>query len=245
MRKYLLMILFLSTGFGQDVLTLKKGASYEGEFLGVKSGKVHFQPTNVYSFKPRRLKVIRGLTQNGELLIQDGKWTVHLPQSELKISKQWTVHLLQSELKKGEKYQKLSTKEKAIYDAKSKNLGKWYLFVPMSTILFGGFAIYHDFMGEDPILLRVSSAASLTIPYFVLNINEKFNFPKSILTDSEKEIYKQAYSKKLKQRKIKYAVGSICISVGGFILLTLISISNGLNSSSSSGLNCGPPCGNT
>jgi len=75
MRKYLLMILFLSTGFGQDVLTLKKGASYEGEFLGVKSGKVHFQPTNVYSFKPRRLKEIRGLTQNGELLILDSTST--------------------------------------------------------------------------------------------------------------------------------------------------------------------------
>jgi hypothetical protein len=59
------------------------------------------------------------------------------------------------------------------------------------------------------------------------------------LTGSEKEIYKQAYSKKLKQRKIKYAVGSICISVGGFILLTLISISNGLKNSSSSG-NWGP-----
>ena len=245
MRKYLLMILFLSTGFGQDVLTLKKGASYEGEFLGVKSGKVYFQPTNVYSFKPRRLKEIRGLTQNGELLIQDGKWTVHLPQSELKISKQWTVHLLQSELKKGEKYQKLSTKEKAIYDAKSKNLGKWTPFATIcSTILFGGCLIYQDFMGESPGLLGVSSAASLTINYLVLNNNEEFNFPKSILTDSEKEIYKQAYSKKLKQRKIKYAVGSICISVGGFILLTLISISNGLNSSSSSGLNC-VPCGNT
>ena len=60
-------------GFGQDVLTLKKGASYEGEFLGVKSGKVHFQPNNVSSFKPRSLKEIRELTQNGKLLIEDGQ----------------------------------------------------------------------------------------------------------------------------------------------------------------------------
>ena len=82
----------------------------------------------------------------------------------------------------------------------------------MSTILFGGFAIYHDFMGEDPILLRVSSAASLTIPYFVLNINEKFNFPKSILTDSEKEIYKQAYSKKLQKRKLNHFLGSTIVT---------------------------------
>ena len=224
MRKYLLMILFLSTGFGQDVLTLKKGASYEGEFLGVKSGKVHFQPTNVYSFKPRRLKEIRGLTQNGELLIQDGKWTVHLPQSELKISKQWTVHLLQSELKKGEKYQKLSTKEKAIYDAKSKNLRIWALYVPTSIITFGGCVLlYENLKGgefwESFIFLGGSSAASLTIPYFVLNSKEKFNFPKSILTDSEKEIYKQAYSKKLRQRKFKYAAVGTIVSVVTFAVV--------------------------
>jgi len=73
MRKYLLVILFLSIGFGQDVLTLKKGAIYEGKFLGVKSGKVHFQPTNVSVFKPRRLNEIRELTQNGQTLIENGK----------------------------------------------------------------------------------------------------------------------------------------------------------------------------
>tara|TARA_B100000886_G_C20164688_1_gene383525 strand:+ start:68 stop:586 length:519 start_codon:yes stop_codon:yes gene_type:complete len=76
MKKYLLVILFVSFGFGQDVLILKKGASYEGEFLGIKSGKVHFQPKNVSVFKPRRLNEIRGLTQNGQTLIQNGKWLV-------------------------------------------------------------------------------------------------------------------------------------------------------------------------
>ena len=35
----------------------------------------------------------------------------------------------------------------------------------------------------------------------VLSNKEKNYFPKSILTNSEKEIYKQAYSKKLRQRK--------------------------------------------
>ncbi len=113
-----------------------------------------------------------------------------------------------------EEYQKLSTEEKGIYDAKSKNLGKWYLFGPMSTILLEGGVVLNmglnDFSTPSPIFLGGSLAASLTVPYFVLNRKEKINFPKSILTDSEKEIYKQAYSKKLKQRKIKYAaVGTI------------------------------------
>ncbi len=113
-----------------------------------------------------------------------------------------------------EEYQKLSTEEKGIYDAKSKNLGKWYLFGPMSTILLEGGVVLNmglnDFSTPTPIFLGGSLAASLTVPYFVLNRKEKINFPKSILTDSEKEIYKQAYSKKLKKRKIKYAaVGTI------------------------------------
>jgi hypothetical protein len=74
---------------------------------------------------------------------------------------------------------------------------------------------------------------NLTIPYLLLNNKEKINFPKSILTDSEKEIYEQAYSKKLRERKIKYAVGSICITVGVIGLLAAGSLSNADFSSSS------------
>ena len=53
---------------------------------------------------------------------------------------------------------------------------------------------------------------NLTIPYLLLNNKEKINFPKSILTDSEKEIYKQAYSKKLQERKLKYYLGSTIVA---------------------------------
>jgi hypothetical protein len=177
--------------FGQDVLKTVSGKEYKGKYLKTEGGKVFFIPGGANS--PTQVvpvKLIKKLQlKDGPFIILDGRNRLTL-----------------------EEYQKFSTKEKAIYDAKSKNLGKWYLFVPMSTILFGGFAIYHDFMGEDPILLRVSSAASLTIPYFVLNINEKFNFPKSILTDSEKEIYKQAYSKKLQKRKLNHFLGSTIVT---------------------------------
>ena len=142
-----------------------------------------------------------------------------------------------------EEYQKLSTEEKGIYDAKSKNLGKWYLFGPMSTILFGGCVLLKDYFNkkqglkkdmirlESPIFLGGSLAASLTIPYFVLNRKEKFNFPKSILTDSEKGIYKQAYSKKLQERKFKYAAVSTIVT--GAVLV--VSWSDFDMSSSSSG----------
>ena len=137
-----------------------------------------------------------------------------------------------------EEYQKLSTEEKGIYDAKSKNLGKWYLFGPMSTILLEGCVLLNmglnDFSTPTPIFLGGSLAASLTIPYFVLNRKEKINFPKSILTDSEKEIYEQAYSKKLRERKIKYAAVGTTVSVV-IVAVAVASFELDMSSSSSGG----------
>ena len=95
--------------------------------------------------------------------------------------------------------------------------------MPMSTMFFGGFAGLYYLMGgefwESPIFFGGSSAASLIIPYFVLNRKEKINFPKSIMTDSEKEIYKQAYSKKLQNRKFKYAVGPAIVAGGCALII--------------------------
>ena len=59
---------------------------------------------------------------------------------------------------------------------------------------------------------------NLTIPYLLLNNKEKINFPKSILTDSEKEIYEQAYSKKLRERKISNAA----VIIGCIIVVVII-----------------------
>ena len=116
----------------------------------------------------------------------------------------------------------------------------------MSTILFGGCVLLKDYFNkkqglkkdmirlESPIFLGGSLAASLTIPYLVFNREEKFNFHKSIMTDSEKEIYKQAYSKKLKKRKIKYAaVGTIVTGVA--VSLMVWQINSGFNMSGGGG----------
>jgi hypothetical protein len=69
---------------------------------------------------------------------------------------------------------------------------------------------------------------------------EKFNFPKSILTDSEKEIYEQAYFKKLQKRRFNVVVGS-CVFIGVIVIFAAASFS--LDFGSWGGLNCGPPCG--
>jgi len=193
------LLLFIGFVWGQadlDKLVLKDGTTYFGEYSKTEGKIVYFKPQNAFTFQPISVKVIRRLElKDGQIIVLNGK-----------------VKSLALE-----EYQKLSTKEKAIYDAKSKNLVKWALYGPTSIIIFMGSTFLHkDLMGgefwDSPIFLGGSSAASLTISYFVLNRKEKFNFPKSILTDSEKEIYEQAYSKKLQKRKFKYAVGSFIVA---------------------------------
>ena len=210
MRRYIVLLLITGILWAQtdlDKLVLKDGTTYFGEYSKIEEEIVYFKPQDAFTFQPISIKQIQTLKlKDGHFIIVRGHAKKIIP---LAI----------------EEYQKLSTKEKAIYDAKSKGLGKWYLFGSMSTILFGGSIFLHeDLIGgefwESPIFLVGSPAASLIIPYLLLNINEKFNFPKSILTDSEKEIYEQAYSKKLKQRKFKYAVGSFIVA-GGCALIIL------------------------
>ena len=58
----------------------------------------------------------------------------------------------------------------------------------------------------------MSLPASLTIPHFVLNKEEKFTYPESITDEDDKLYYKQFYSNKLKQRKFKYIVGSTLVT---------------------------------
>ena len=107
----------------------------------------------------------------------------------------------------------------------------------MSTMFFGGLYYLDEFWESDflesPIFFGGSSAASLIIPYFVLNRKEKFNFPKSILTDSEKEIYKQTYSKIIRERKDRLILGSVAVT-GILCYLMFMNMMSKLDFSSSS-----------
>ena len=203
MHRYIVLLLITGIVWAQtdfDTLILKSGTTYFGEYSKIEGKKVYFKPQNAFAFQPISIKQIQTLKlKDGHFIIVRGHAKKIIP---LAI----------------EEYQKLSTKEKAIYDANLYNVYKWALYMPTSTITFGGFAGLHFFLTgksefwESPIFSWGSSAASFYITYLVFNNNEKFNFPKSILTDSEKEIYKQAYSKKLRQRKLKYYLGSTIVA---------------------------------
>jgi len=211
------LLLFIGFVWAQtdfDKLVLKDGTTYFGEYSKIEGKIVFFKPQEAFGFQPIPVKLIRRLElKEGQIIIDGGKVKNSLTLDE---------------------YQKLSTKEKAIYDANLYNVKKWALYGPTSIIVFMGSIFLHKVLiggefWESPIFLGGSPAASLIIPYFVLNSKEKFNFPKSILTDSEKEIYEQAYSKKLKQRKIKYAVGSTILTGAVFVGVVLYSFGQAMS----------------
>ena len=194
MRRYIVLLLITGILWAQtdfDILILKDGTTYFGEYSKIEGKIVFFKPKDAFAFQPISIKQIQTLKlKNGHFIIEDGKNSLTLDLAF-------------------EAYQKLSTKEKAIYDAKSKNLVKWALYGPTSIIIFMGSTFLHQGLiggefWESPIFLAGSSAASLTIPYLFFNREEKFNFHKSMgsfyfltyMTDSEKEIYKQTYSNK-------------------------------------------------
>ena len=224
MRRYIVLLLITGIVWAQtdfDKLVLKDGTTYFGEYSKIEGKIVFFKPQDAFAFQPVPVKLIQTLKlKDGHFIIEDGKNSLTLDLAF-------------------EAYQKLSTKEKAIYDAKSKNLVKWALYGPTNIIIFMGSTFLHQgLMGgefwESPIFLAGSSAASLTISYFVLNRKEKFNFPKSILTDSEKEIYKQTYSKKIRERKARLILGSVAVT-GILVYLMFMNAMSELDFGSGSG----------
>ena len=241
MHRYIVLLLITGIVWAQtdfDKLVLKDGTTYFGEYSKIEEEIVYFKPQDAFGFQPVSIKQVERLElKDRQVVVLNSKVKSLTTEEYFELSRN-TLAL--------EEYQKLSTEEKGIYDAKSKNLGKWYLFVPMSTILFGGCVLLKDYFNkkqvlkkdmirlESPIFLGGSLAASLTIPYFVLNRKEKINFPKSILTDSEKEIYKQTYSKKLRQRKFRYAAVSTTVAVV-IVAVAVASFELDMSSSSSGG----------
>ena len=126
MRRYIVLLLLTGILWAQtdfDTLILKSGTTYFGEYSKIEGEIVYFKPQNAFAFQPISIKQIQTLKlKDGHFIIGDGRNRLTL-----------------------EEYQKLSTKEKAIYDAKSKNLVKWALYGSISPIII---SVYNFFMGK-------------------------------------------------------------------------------------------------
>ena len=168
MKRLLPLLMLTGLLFGQNMLHLKSGELYTGTFYGKVGKDIVF--------------MVEGETSTKKFSINDVE-IIKIKSGEL--SYPFDVPKIANDAKKNsltleeEEYQKLSTKEKAIYDANLYDLKDW------------------------------------------VNREEIFYFHKSIqyMTASEKEIYMQAYSKRLKGRKINHIVGCTIVTGAGCWLL--------------------------
>ena len=157
--------------FGE--LVLKDGTTYLGEYAKTEEEIVYFKPQNAFAFQPISIKKIKILQ------LKDGQFIIGSSSDILTYEENQKELIIIEDGKKS-----LTLEEKAIYDANLYNLNKWALYMPMSTILFVGCVVSHmgltnDLSTPSPFILGSSLAASLTIPYFVLNINGCTGVPTS------------------------------------------------------------------
>ena len=203
MRRYIVLLLITGIVWAQadfDKLVLKDGTTYFGEYSKIEGKIVYFKPQNAFTFQPISIKQIQTLkSKNGYFIIVRG----HANKIPLAF----------------EEYQKLSTKEKALHDAKLINLGHWGLYGTLSGITVAGF--FFGAHGEAWVE-RATIPASLAIPYLILNLKKvEFSYPESLANEYDKLYYKKVYYKKINKRKTIIIMASSAITAGVGTLLFL------------------------
>jgi len=193
MRRYIVLLLITGIVWAQtdfDTLILKSGTTYLGEYSKIEGEIVYFKPQNAFAFQPISIKLIQTLQ------LKDGQFIIGSS----------------SDILTYEGYQKLSTKEKAFYDAAG-DAKKWLFYPPVAFSIFvSSLVIAGDEAWEFPVGLG-TSAASLTIPYLLLKAltskkTENFN-------SKDRQLYEKVYFEEYKKRKYKY----IMISTGATALI--------------------------
>ena len=209
MRRYIVLLLITGIVWAQtdlDKLVLKDGTTYFGEYSKIEGKIVYFKPQNAFTFQPISIKQIQTLkSKNGYFIIVRG----HANKIPLAF----------------EEYQKLSTKEKALHDAKLINLGHWGLYGTLSGITLAGF-LFGGVQGEAWVE-RATIPASLAIPFLILNLKKvEFSYPESLANEYDKLYYKKVYYKNIKKRKTIIIMASSVITAGVGTLLFLRAMRN-------------------
>ena len=73
MKRFLPLLMFTGLLFGQDVLILKSGESYKGEYVKIEAGNVFFKPEGAFGTQPIEIyKVVKLELSDGLVLIRYG-----------------------------------------------------------------------------------------------------------------------------------------------------------------------------
>ena len=214
--KYIVFILlFTCLGFTQDTLITKQGKQYIGKVIDSDSKSVKFSYSGWDSPK-------RYFLDGAEVLLGP-----KIPKKSIKELKKEKKILLMDARRNLSILEKSFIDEKAVYNAKLVPMNKWYYYFPAIGTLFIGSLILDEVLIYTigiPEFFPLTICSGLYFPYniyknFYLENKNEINYPESLLTKSEKILYKHSYNKTLKKRKIKNTLigaSPFIIAVGAF-----------------------------
>ena len=203
MLKYIVLLLITGTVWAQiglDKLVLKDGTEYLGEYSRTEKNIIYFKPQDALSTQRVSVKLIQ------ELKLKDGT-------------------ILTNDILGFRAYAKLTTEEKAVYDA-VKNARRWVFYLPSSILTFSfTMAQVEKIKGRSPfrndnqaiMFLTGISCFSLLSNYGIFKSFDKKSL--GALRTEEIELYKNIYSKESKESRKKIVRANI---VGGFFIFLLL-----------------------
>ena len=189
-----------------DKLVSKSGTIYLGEYSRIEGSVAYFKPTKASAFQGVPINQIQSLKlKDGKVIIENGN-----VKSLMRIIK----------------YEKLSTKEKAIYDAKS-DAGRWILYPPVALGTFGAMMLgSSEEPWEDLAAIFAISAASLAGPYYLFSRLDRK--PSQNLKLKDEELYEKIYFKEFRKRKLINIIASSIVTCTLGPILYFSSVSSGL-----------------
>ena len=207
MRKHIVLLLITGIVWAQtdyDKLVLKNGKEYLGEYVKTEKDKVYFNSHEEYVFP-----LVRHKREVQTLQLKDGTFVINNPPRS-----EWTI------------------KEKAVYDAK-RDSKKYLAYTTLALLSSGGLGAVTFLILEEPFRsLDVGEELSFIGATIVgsLGLVGSYNHfskldKKNIegISADDIELYQQAYSKEIKDRKLKNIVistgliGIVC-AVGALIV---------------------------
>ena len=225
MTKNLTLLLLIGLAWGQsnlkkesdfDRLVSKGGTIYLGEFSRIEKNTIYFKPTKASAFQGVPINQVQSLKlKDGKVIIKNG--------NVLSI-----IEVI--------KYEKLSTEEKAIYDAKS-DAGRWILYPPVA-LTFGAMMLgSHQEPWNDLAAIFAISAASLAGSYYLFSrLDGK---PTQNLKLKDEELYEKIYLKEFRKRKLINIIASSIVTCTLGPILYFSNFSSGLGNYDV----CYPQCG--
>ena len=218
MRRYIVLLLITGMVWAQtdyDKLVLKNGKEYLGEYVKTEKDKVYFNSHEEYVFP-----LVRHKREVQTLQLKDGTFVINNPPRS-----EWTI------------------KEKAVYDAK-RDSKKYLAYTTLALLSSGGLGAVTFLILEEPFRsLDVGEELSFIGATIVgsLGLVGSYNHfskldKKNIegISADDIELYQQAYSKEIKDRKLKNIVISTGL-IGIVCALGALIVAGGVSSAISDG----------